>query len=405
VANYFASLPAYRDPGGLDFSPLNSAVQNFGETNRQNVMAEYQAGQNRKAEGRANAAAGRAQATFDEARGKEALNQLAGIYQTIEEAPETERAGLYERLKPLYGSLAQKIPDFSTDLQQMGVDPNDHIAVGKLVVGRARGYQSEGVNSFGKTGSVFQDKDGNFYTAQFAANGERRIRPLDGMAPARGTTLVGDTLVNNATGGEVRNVGDALSRGEEAKGEGKARVEVRSALPKLEMGYQTFVQKSDRLTNVIDRAISRVGANTTGWGALLANIPESEALALRTDLDTIRANVGFDELQAMRDASPTGGALGQVSEQENRLLQSIRGSVDQFNSGQNVKENLGIIRESVTQLKALKAQQLAADRARVSSGGWRPDAAPAAPQPAPSAGALPPGEYVFDPSTGQLRKK
>jgi hypothetical protein len=392
MANYFAQLPTYKDPGPLDFSGLNQAVQNFGQVNRANAMAEYAAGRDKVQDARANAAAGRAQASFDDARGKEALNQLAGIYQTIEEAPETERAGLYERLKPLYGSLAQKIPDFATDLQQMGVDPNDHIAVGKLVVGRARGYQSEGVNSFGKTGSVFQDKNGNFYTAQFAANGERRIRPLDGMAPARGTTVVGDTIVNTATGGEVRNVGEALSRGEEAKGEGKARVEARSALPKLEMGYQTFVQKSDRLTNVIDRAISRVGANTTGWGALLANIPESEALALRTDLDTIRANVGFDELQAMRDASPTGGALGQVSEQENRLLQSIRGSVDQFNSGQNVKENLGIIRESVTQLKALKAQQLAADRARVSSGGWRPQGAPGAaqptaqPAPAPSSG-------------------
>jgi hypothetical protein len=141
MANYFANLPAYRDPGGVDFAPLNSAVQNFGETTRQNAMAEYQAGQNRKSNARADAAAGRAQATFDEAKGKEALNQLAGIYQAIEQSPETERASMYERVRPMYSKLRTQIPDFDADLASMQIDPNDHVAVGKLIMGRAAGYQ------------------------------------------------------------------------------------------------------------------------------------------------------------------------------------------------------------------------------------------------------------------------
>jgi hypothetical protein len=141
MANYFAQLPAYRDPGGLDFSPLNSAVQNFGETNRANVMAEYQAGQNRKAEGRANAAAGRAQATFDEARGKEALNQWAGLHQAIEAAPAAERAVMLQRAAPMFDKLRAKIPDFDADVAAAGVQPNDYMTIGKLLVGRARGYQ------------------------------------------------------------------------------------------------------------------------------------------------------------------------------------------------------------------------------------------------------------------------
>jgi hypothetical protein len=141
MANYFANLPAYRDPGGLDFSPLNQAVQNFGETNRANAMAEYQAGQNRKSNARADAAAGRAQATFDEAKGKEALNQLAGVYQAIEQSPEAERASMYERVRPMYSKLRTQIPDFDADLAAMQIDPNDHVAVGKLIMGRAAGYQ------------------------------------------------------------------------------------------------------------------------------------------------------------------------------------------------------------------------------------------------------------------------
>jgi hypothetical protein len=177
----------------------------------------------------------------------------------------------------------------------------------------------------------------------------------------------------------VRNVAPAIAGGERAKVEGKTIGETEAAMPKLEMGFNAFNQKSDRLLGVIDRAISRVGPNTTGWGGLLSTLPGTEARALSTDLDTIKANVGFEELQAMRDASPTGGALGQVSEQENRLLQAIRGSLDQLNSGQNLAENLRIVRDSVAQLKALKAQQFDADRRRVAQPQGQPVQAPAQP--------------------------
>ena len=49
---------------------------------------------------------------------------------------------------------------------------------------------------------------------------------------------------------------------------------------------------------------------------------ETSRLALTEQLTTIRANIGFDRLQKMRDESPTGGALGQVALQELYALQS-----------------------------------------------------------------------------------
>jgi len=45
-------------------------------------------------------------------------------------------------------------------------------------------------------------------------------------------------------------------------------------------------------------------------------------------LNTLKANVGFDRLQAMREASPTGGALGQVVVAELERLESVFGSLD-----------------------------------------------------------------------------
>jgi hypothetical protein len=363
MANYFASLPAYRNPEGLDFSPLNQAVQNFGETNRANAMAEYQAGRNRVSDARAGAAESRAQSKFDDEKGKEALNQLAGIYQTIEEAPETERAGLYERLKPLYGSLAQKIPDFRTDLQQMGVDPNDHIAVGKLVVGRARGVRNEGANEFGKAGSVFQDASGNFYTAQFSANGERRIRPLDGMAPARGFDTVGDRVINKATGQLEGNVGSAIAGGERAKAVGKAEGEGFLNLPKAENALKEYELKNrfllgdQKTPGQIDQAIQQATGWTTGFtGALAKQVPGTAGYDLSKTLVGIQSNLGFETLQQMRDNSPTGGALGQVTERELELLQSTWGSLEQSQSKEQFVNNLQRLKQIKAEFAVLKRQ-------------------------------------------------
>lgn len=80
---------------------------------------------------------------------------------------------------------------------------------------------------------------------------------------------------------------------------------------------------------------------TTGSaGELLSNIGGTAARDLRGLVDTIKANVGFDKLQAMRNASPTGGALGQVSERENLLLQATLGNLEQSQSEGQFRFNL-----------------------------------------------------------------
>ena len=93
--------------------------------------------------------------------------------------------------------------------------------------------------------------------------------------------------------------------------------------------------------------VTGMGGNTTGFfGKIMAGIGGTEANDLRTMLDTVRANVGFDKLQSMREASPTGGALGNVSNQENLLLQSVLSNVEQSQSPEQLKRNLLRLRES-----------------------------------------------------------
>ena len=67
-------------------------------------------------------------------------------------------------------------------------------------------------------------------------------------------------------------------------------------------------------------------------------------------LKTLKANLGFDQLQAMRDASPTGGALGQVSERELDFLQSAAGALDIGMSKENLINSLAEIKKSLERL-------------------------------------------------------
>lgn len=66
----------------------------------------------------------------------------------------------------------------------------------------------------------------------------------------------------------------------------------------------------------------------TGAESLLSGVPATTARALNTELEPIRANLGFDKLAEMRANSPTGAALGNVTERELALLQSVVASLD-----------------------------------------------------------------------------
>lgn len=96
--------------------------------------------------------------------------------------------------------------------------------------------------------------------------------------------------------------------------------------------------------NEIQRAIKMVEESpnkTTGFlGSIFKNFGGTEAKDLDGLLNTIRANVGFDYLQKMRENSPTGGALGSVSEMELTLLTSVMGSLEQSQSPEMLTANL-----------------------------------------------------------------
>lgn len=117
----------------------------------------------------------------------------------------------------------------------------------------------------------------------------------------------------------------------------------RASESKLRMTISGTKARQKVIEDSIEKAKSLLGKNTTSFGALISRWPTTESKRLSNLLDTIKANVGFTELQSMRDASPTGGALGQVSEMENRLLQSVLGSLDQAGDSEDLRSVLDTI--------------------------------------------------------------
>lgn len=149
------------------------------------------------------------------------------------------------------------------------------------------------------------------------------------------------------------------------KGDEKARIDEE----KQTLRNNNAVDRATLVVNTVDDALSKTGFLTTGFtGASLGLMPGTKAYDLRSTLDTVKANIGFSELQAMREASPTGGALGQVAVQELNMLQAVIGSIDPNQSESELRKKLGQVKEHYQNWKVVM------EKAGYTGGGTQPQA-------------------------------
>lgn len=96
-------------------------------------------------------------------------------------------------------------------------------------------------------------------------------------------------------------------------------------------------------------------------GARLADMGiNQEAVDVKNDLASLQSIVSFDRLQAMREASPTGGALGAVSERELALLQASMGALSQNSSPEQLTQTLDFIDNIMAKFEAYPSNAQAA---------------------------------------------
>lgn len=155
-----------------------------------------------------------------------------------------------------------------------------------------------------------------------------------------------DTRYNESTGTVETIPGSQLDKKEKAELEQKKK---QKRMGKYQLN--TITKSVNNAMDILDEAKNLsggaqylpwnqpqgVGGQTTGW------IWGSEGAKLQAELKTIKGNIAFDRLQKMREASPTGGALGNVSNIELAMLASVMSNLEQSQTPEQLFENLAYI--------------------------------------------------------------
>lgn len=137
-----------------------------------------------------------------------------------------------------------------------------------------------------------------------------------------------------------------------------------SNMPKLELTLANRQLQTKTVKDKIDEAIANTDFTSAGLASSTSGIGMTPANTLRGALETIRSNIGFSELQKMRDESPTGGALGQVAVQELNYLQAALGSLDQSQKPEVLIANLKRIKSILDRYEKIRVNAFERDYGR-----------------------------------------
>ncbi len=190
---------------------------------------------------------------------------------------------------------------------------------------------------------------------------------------------------------------------------GPADVETREKAAKLELSKKQAQTTGNTVISAlddVDRLMKTATLPTTGaMGSRVSEIGGTAAHDIASALNTIKANVSFDALSRMRASSPTGGALGAVSDTEQKMLAGSAAALEQSQSPEQFKLNLGRLRDQYN-LVIHGPQTTRPDGSSPPTPSEKPKEAGAPPKVFTKAeyDKLPAGAEYIDP-TGQPRRK
>lgn len=306
--------------------------------------------------------------------------------------PSLQKSGVDQRMKMLADDPNKEYRVRAAQWTKMGYTPETEGYKDWVLTGKLPG--ADGSASFGKTGTIVTGPDGKFYSVRYASDGTEVINPLAlpgavpnpnaagaapqalgealspvQLAPAKGVVEVdtgtGTLIIDKATGGDVREINKDIRGAEAEKVRGKTQGEGEASLPKVASALKDYEIKNNLVMGEIDRALQQAGPWTTGFaGNLTSWVAGSPAHDLSKTLMGIQSNLGFETLQTMRDNSPTGGALGSITERELDLLQATWGSLVQSQSQEQFVHNLNRLKQIKTEFAQAKREAYARDVAR-----------------------------------------
>ena len=113
----------------------------------------------------------------------------------------------------------------------------------------------------------------------------------------------------------------------------------------INLAGQTVIEDLGRGIEVLENNREQIITTAAGpIGGFMAIIPfvgdATEAGQLNKLSESIKSNISIDRLQAMRESSPTGGALGAIPVQQQRYLMQLLGSLEITQMPQVLEDNM-----------------------------------------------------------------
>jgi len=338
----FLSLPAVRAPSNeIDTSGFGNALVQYGEAKRQREQEAYNRAQAEEAKTYARGRAAKADRTAEiESFGRKAL--------AVDKMPEgpvraaawgmivknTGASGLTpEQLDPITGpKLLAAEAGLWNDPAKAEADRLD------LEMKRA---QVEKLRSGGGDAKLPSNVQEYKYYSTLTPEQQREYLRVRRATPYldTGTAYVSPDVANPGAP-PTSVIPKDLAQAEKDKVVGRERGEAEAKLPKLQSSLAAAEAKTSLVRDRIREALPMVNHMSAGVGSILGNVPNTSALDLKQKVATIVANLGFEELQQMRDNSPTGGALGAITERELALLQATKVSLETAQSPEQVRQHL-----------------------------------------------------------------
>jgi len=159
----------------------------------------------------------------------------------------------------------------------------------------------------------------------------------------------GITIGKDAAGNDIIKIGGPGQDNQQLTGPTKPEASYYKDVGSYEAGK---AQRDTMLLN-LKKARDLVSWDSTGVvGQVMKNVGGSKAVNLQERLKTVKTLIGFDKLQQMRNNSPTGGALGAITEKELAFLQSVEGSLEQIQSDGQLNEVLDEVEASIGRIAA-----------------------------------------------------
>lgn len=240
-----------------------------------------------------------------------------------------------DQFGPEFGKLAQEYPQFAHEIYRDTLRPQGS-----------------------STGAVQNWEEYNRILREQGPEAAQLFK--DEFAQKRGMTKQGDKYFGTPVYDEQGNVGllsqtgqgvqwqdtggkKVLSPAEQAaaKQEAKDTAKLKASMPQAKLSRDTAVDNLNELASRAEEIMNHPGLErTTGIYSAFPSIPGGAAADVEAKINTLKTQVFIGVIGAMREASKTGGAVGQVTEREMAKLEGAWAALQQSQGTAAYKDEL-----------------------------------------------------------------